>query len=142
MDRRPASMASPSLSQMREIERTNVPGVRQALGALGAVVAEVDRELRYLWIDNPHPDFDARSVVGKRDEELIGAAEAQQLMSVKRETFERQVPVARVLSFKRSDGLRNYSLFAYPIREDGGDVRGILTVAFDTPAPERTAGSE
>ena len=37
---------STAQAQMKNIERLNVPGIRKALGALGAVVAEVDRELR------------------------------------------------------------------------------------------------
>ena len=121
-------------SQMREVDRSNVAGVRRALSALGAVVAEVDRELRYVWIDNPHPDLDARSVIGKRDDDLIPKADAEEIMSLKRETFDRRVPVARVLSFKRSEGLRYYSLFAYPIRHASGKVDTILTIGFDMPS--------
>jgi hypothetical protein len=51
---------------MKDIERSNVAGVRRSLRVLGAIVAEVDQQLRYVWIDNPHPDFDAKAVVGKR----------------------------------------------------------------------------
>jgi hypothetical protein len=61
---------------MKELERGNVAGVRASLSKLGAVVAEVDRELRYVWIDNPHPDFDPSRAAGKRDDELIASAEA------------------------------------------------------------------
>lgn len=96
-------------------------------------VAEVDKKLRYVWVDNPHPDFDAKSVIGKRDDELISAADAEEIMSLKRESFEKEAPIARILSFKRSDGLRHYSLFAYPIRQASGKVDAILTVGFDVP---------
>ena len=102
---------------------------------LGAVVAEVDAQLRYVWIDNPHPDFDAKLVVGKRDDELISEAEAEEIMTLKREAFVLQSPLSRVLSFNRSDGARCYSLFAYPIAEASGKVEAILTVAFDYEPP-------
>ena len=123
------------LSHMQDIDRSNVAGVRKALSALGAVVAEVDRQLRYVWADNPHPDFDAKSVIGKRDDDLISKADAEEIMSLKRETFDRGAPMARILSFKRSDGPRYYSLFAYPIRQASGRVDAILTVGFDVPPP-------
>ena len=119
---------------MKDVERSSVAGVRKALAALGAVVAEVDRQLRYVWIDNPHPDFDAKAALGKRDDELISRADAEEIMALKRDAFSGQAPVSRVLSFKRSDGLRSYSLFAYPIREPSGRVDAILTVGFDVPA--------
>ena len=125
---------------MKDLERSNVPGVRKALSALGAVVAEVDRQLRYVWIDNPHPDFDPEAAVGKRDDELISRADAEEIMALKQDTFTRQAPISRTLSFKRTDGLRYYSLFAYPIRDSSGKVDAVLTVGFDVPAP--TAGGK
>jgi hypothetical protein len=125
---------------MKDLERSNIAGVRKALGSLGAVVAEVDQQLRYVWIDNAHPDFDAEGAVGKRDDELISRPDADELMALKEDTFTRQAPVSRILSFKRSDGLRYYSLFAYPIRDSNGKVDAILTVGFDVPAP--TAGGK
>jgi hypothetical protein len=125
----------PAKAQMKDVERSNVPGVRKALSALGAVVAEVDRQLRYVWIDNPHPDFDSEATVGKRDDQLISRADAEQIMALKQDTFTRQAPISRMLSFKCSDGVRYYSLFAYPIRDSSGKVDAILTVGFDVPAP-------
>ncbi len=124
---------------MQDVDHSNVAGVRKALSSLGAVVAEVDRQLRYVWVDNPHPDFDAKSVIGKRDDDLISKADAEEIMSLKAETFERKAPTARILSFKRSDGLRYYSLVAYPIRQASGEVDTILTVGFDMPPPANSA---
>jgi hypothetical protein len=40
---------------------------------------------------------------------------------------------SRVISFTRSDGRRDYSLFAYPIRDPKGKVEAVLTVGFDVP---------
>ena len=122
-------------NQMKEVHRASVAGIRKALGPLRAIVAEVDRELRYVWIDNPHPDFDAKAVIGKRDDELIPAAEAAQIMSLKREAFEFESPISQTLCFRRSDGLRYYTLSAYPIRAHNGRVDGLLTVGFDVRPP-------
>jgi hypothetical protein len=125
---------------MKDIERSNVAGIRKALGALGAVVAEVDRQLRYVWIDNPHPDFRPEAVVGKRDDELIPRLDAEEIMALKRDAFAREEPISRMLAFQRTDGTCHYSLFAYPIRDSGGNVDAILTVGFDVPP--RTAGGK
>lgn len=119
---------------MKELERSSVAGVRKALSTLGAVVAEVDRELRYVWIDNPHPDFNPKAAVGKRDDELISRGDAEEIMALKQDAFRARVPMSRTLAFKRSDGLRCYSVFAYPIREPSGRIDAILTVGFDVPA--------
>ena len=48
---------------MQSIDLHAVASLRASLKRLGAVVAEVDAELRYVWVDNPHPDFEASSVV-------------------------------------------------------------------------------
>lgn len=106
--------------------------MRHSLRRLGAVVAEVDRDLRYVWIDNPHPDFDAAGVIGRRDDELIPACEAEPILHFKREAWRNQAPVARTLRFQRSDGERAYTLMAYPIVDQGGQMESLLTVAFDT----------
>jgi hypothetical protein len=120
------------------VHRSSIPGIRHALGNLGAIVADVDRELRYVWIDNPHPDFRADAVIGRRDDELISGEDAHEIMAVKRKAFELERPVSRVLMFHRSDGVRYFSFFAYPILEDNGTVKSILTVGFDT-LPDQAA---
>lgn len=91
---------------MDHIYRHDLSVLRDSLRRLGAIVAEVDRNLRYIWIDNLHPDFDARSVIGCRDDELIPAAEAEPIMRFKREAWRIQAPVGLTLQFRRSDGAR------------------------------------
>lgn len=74
------------------IAKENVSAVRAALRGLGLVVAEVDLQLRYVWIDNPHPDFDPHTVVGKRDDELISADDAAEIMMLKRQVIASGMP--------------------------------------------------
>lgn len=119
---------------MDHISRPDLGRIKKTLGELGAVVAEVDRDLRYVWIANPHPDFDSSQVLGKRDDELIPAEEAHPLMELKRRTFAERRPLSRVLRFRRSDGERSYSLLAYPVRDPDEHVRSIVTIGFDLPA--------
>jgi hypothetical protein len=119
---------------MNELERSDVPEFRKSMRTLGMVVAEVDRELRYVWIDNPHPDFDPAEVIGKRDDELTDPSDASRIMQFKREIFAEQRAASRTLAFRRSDGVRTYAMFGYPLRDRQGRVDGVLTVGFEVPA--------
>lgn len=125
---------------MNRIFRANVPGIRQALQGYGPVVAEVDQELRYLWIDAPHPDFYPATVAGKRDDELIGPGQAAQIMALKRRVFETKHAASAILTFNRSDGPISYAMQAYPV-EDEGEIRTILTLAFPVPRPGEPSSS-
>ena len=68
---------------LTEIQRENVAALRTSLSRLGLVVAEIDRELRYVWVDNPHADFRPGQVLGKRDDELIPIEDAARIMELK-----------------------------------------------------------
>lgn len=122
------------------IAKENVGAVRQALRALGLVVAEVDRNRRYVWIDNPHPDFDARQVIGKRDDELIPAEEAAGITSLKGEVLSSGLAITRLLDFRRSDGLRRYSISAVPVKDAAGRVTGVVTAAVDVTGVATDSG--
>lgn len=116
------------------IYRSDLPALRDSLRKLGAVVAEIDRELRYVWIDNPHPDFNAAGVIGRRDDELIRPADAEPMLRFKREAWEARTPSGCTLRFDRSDGQRAYTIMAYPIVTEAGHVEAILTIGFDALA--------
>lgn len=119
---------------MQEIQRCDLLSLRRALSRLGLVIAECDEDLRYVWIDNPHPDFDAGLVIGKRDDELIARKEARQIMALKREVLTTRGRVQRVLAFERSEGVRWYSISGCPLY-DGAHVVGVVTVGFDVSPP-------
>jgi hypothetical protein len=116
-----------------EIARSDIAGLRQAMTMLGLIVAEIDCDLRYVWIDNPHPDFDPTTVVGKRDEDLLAPGEAAEITALKRAVLKHHAPVSKTLGFRRSDGMRYYSLRAYPIRGEHGRVDGIISIGFEAP---------
>lgn len=100
---------------MNDIKRENVKEFRKMFVKLGVVVAEVDLQLRYVWIDNPHPDFNPHEVVGKRDDELISKEEAKGIMTLKRKVITSEKASSQVFDFNRSDGKNYYNIAAYPI---------------------------
>lgn len=108
----------------------DVAPLRERLSELGVVVAEIDRDLRYVWVDNPHPDFDAAAVVGKRDEELIGEGTSA-ITALKQAAFDTGQPQDDTLEFERSDGLRRYRMLAIPVVNDEDCVVSVVTVSFE-----------
>lgn len=119
------------------IASENIAAIRKALAALGLVVAEVDRDLRYVWIDNPHPDFEPAAVIGKRDDELIASTDAAEIMALKRSVLESGSATSRRISFQRSDGTWEYNISAVPVREPNGAVVGVVTAAVITSGRPR-----
>jgi|GEM_PF-7068387 len=118
---------------MQAIKRADIPVLRAALGLLKLMVAEVDRELRYVWIDLPHSDFSAEDIVGKRDDDLITKEAAAELIQLKQEVLGDGKPRNRILAFLRSDGWRFYSVCVFPVLDAEDKVEGLFTVATDTP---------
>jgi len=83
-----------------------------------------------------HPDFDPHSVVGKRDDELVSADNAAEIMMLKRQVIASGMPTTRVLDFRRSDGPHRYNISAVPLMEDSGKVHGVITAAVEIPIRE------
>ena len=52
---------------------------RVALKGSPIVVWNQDKELRYTWIHNPHPGFEAEETIGKTDEQLLPPDDAARL---------------------------------------------------------------
>jgi hypothetical protein len=119
-----------------DLTRKDIAALRQTLARLGAVVAEVDAALRYVWIDNPHPDFDATAVIGKRDDELLPAQEAAEIMELKRDILRTGESRRRLLKFNRTQGEHCYLVGGHPIRDAKGKVSGVFTCGFEVPVTE------
>ena len=119
---------------MHNLNRSGIASIRAAMKVFQFIVAEVDRDLRYVWIDNPHPSFDAASVVGKRDDELISKEEAKGIMTLKQDVLRSAKSVRQILCFHDAGGSRFYCISAFPLQNAAGQVDGIFTVGFETPA--------
>jgi two-component system CheB/CheR fusion protein len=95
------------------------------------VFAHVDRELRYEWIFNPHPDFDASAVVGRRDDELDEGPGVDALVRLKQRVLERGVQEREQIAFSRSGGAYWYDMTATPVLGEDGRVERIVTASID-----------
>ena len=101
-------------------------------------MSHVDRDLRYSWIYNPHPDFDPAAIVGKRDDELAVNEGTRQLTELKRHVIQTGTRQHAEITFSMSDGERTWELQAEPVIDVNGEVVGATTVAFDV-TPQKHA---
>jgi signal transduction histidine kinase len=102
---------------------------RLALAAAPVVVFEHDRDLRYIWVNNPLDEF--ATALGRTDEEILGES-GRELMRVKRAVLESGQGVRRevTLPVRGEPGVRIYDLVAEPIVREGS-VEGVACAAID-----------
>ncbi len=104
---------------------------RTAVKNTNFVLSQFDRDLKYTWIHNPHPDFDASLIIGKRSEELEDSDGMRQLTALKRQVVESGKGVREENSFSRSDGVHTYDTTVEPLFDDAGAVIGGVVSALD-----------
>ena len=115
------------LNALRESE----DNFRSALAHSKFIPAQFDRDLRYRWIYNPHPDFDPAFVIGKRDDELDDSQSARRLRALKQQVIETGKGMREEIAFDRSDGTHWYDIFIEPLRDAAGEITGGTTAAYD-----------
>lgn len=101
------------------------------------VVADVDRDLRYRWIFNPHPDFDPGTIIGKRDDEITDPVNARGIMDLKQKALTTGKLVHGELSINLSDGSRVYDYTVMPIADEEGVVSRLITAGVDVTRQRR-----
>ncbi len=101
------------------------------------IPSQTDKELRYRWIYNPHPDFDASAVIGKRDLEIDDSAGAHALQELKQRVLESGCGERETIEFQRSDGVRIYDFIVEPLSDSSGKVDGLTSAAFDVTEKKR-----
>lgn len=150
LDCRPlANIESPANGLLISIQdvtdlRSSEPGLRRYLQQFASslhgspvVVSETDRDLRYIRVYNPHPDFAEREMLGRRDDELSPDPGAIALRQLKRETIDTRRVLRRELTFRYNDGEHVCDIIAHPITGTDGTVIGATTVAIDISEHKR-----
>ncbi len=109
-----------------------------ALKCSQVVLFQQDLELRYIWLQNPAPDFDGPDVVGKRDADLMERAEEAAIVeALKREVIRSSVSQrADVLVHIQGVG-RHYDLLVEPMRDAAGLISGVTCAAIDITERKR-----
>lgn len=90
-----------------------------------------DRDLRYTWIQNPHPDFNPESLLGKRDDEVAQNPGVQKMVQFKRRIIENGVAARTEITLPHSDGDHTYDISAEPLLNERGEITGGTAIGFD-----------
>ena len=114
-----------------EAVRESEAHFRIALENAPIVVFDQDRELRYVWIYNPHPGFDRQAVLGKTDAELLPADEAARLTEIKRRVLETGVTALEEVRTTIGGQSFFYDLTVEPLRDLSGNIFGVTCASFD-----------
>jgi PAS domain S-box-containing protein len=111
---------------------------RVALRNTPIIVSTVDRQLRYTWLYNPHPGFQAESCIGKRDDELAPPEHVAELMDLKQEVLDSGRGRRREVRVKVGPTAHHYDVTAEPLRDASGEVTGVAVAASDITERKRT----
>jgi PAS domain S-box-containing protein len=128
------SVYSHDVSERKRLERdlrTEREQFRVALQNSPVVAFRLDTDLRYTWVGNPHDGFDAATVVGKRDDELLDRAAAETVMEPKRRVLETGEGVREEVTYELPTGEVTYDLTIEPLRDESGEVVGLTAAALD-----------
>ena len=89
-----------------------------------------DRNLRYTWVYNPHL-FVRQVIIGKTDDELIGADQARALSEVKRRVLETGTGVREEVTVPHNGKKYFFDFTLEPLRDASQGVVGITGAAVD-----------
>ena len=95
------------------------------------IFAQTDRDLRYTWIPNPHPDFQTHDIIGKRDDEIANNDGIRQLIALKQSVLDTGKSGRMEIAFPLSGGNRIYDIIAEPVFNDNGQVVEVNTFSLD-----------
>ena len=103
-----------------------------ALRGSEIIVCEQDLDLRFTWINDPGPGFEAETVIGLTDADLCESPqEAARLQALKRAVVDSGVGGRHEVSLRRHGRQHSYDLRVEPQRDAQGHCTGVLCVAID-----------
>lgn len=115
--------------------RENETRFRVALANSPVVLFEQDLDLRYTWIHNPKLGYTAEEIIGKFDADLLDPAFVEPLVKLKRgvidsgQSARQELPTALL-----GCPPEYYDLYVEPLRNDAGQIVGIICAACDITA--------
>lgn len=107
--------------------------IRAALQSSSQAIelAHVDRQQRYTFIYNTHPDFCAEDSLGKTDDEINLNEGTIKLRKLKKNVIESGMGAQEIISFPVPDGTRTYHISVEPLRDNYGHIKGATSVSVD-----------
>ena len=100
-------------------------------------VAHVDRELRYTWMYNVHPDVPLERALGKRLDDILPREDVVELMCLREEVLTTGSSIRREISITFPSGDAVWDVAAEPLRDTSGEIVGVTTAAADLTERKR-----
>ncbi|MFY8148910.1 MAG: response regulator [Prochlorococcaceae cyanobacterium] len=110
----------------REYEKNRLVHGEQAL----AVCALCDTNLRYTWINDPHPDFSVEGYLGKTDLEISANPGMLELYALKQEALTTGRTTEKDILFPLQNTHLLYHVSAAPMHDLLGELLGGKTISF------------
>ena len=118
------------IEQQRQLSEFRAQAALKMLPA-NITVAQTDKNLRYTWIYNAHPDFDTKSILGKRDDEIESNTGTRQLLALKRRVLESGISETEEITFPYSKGMRIYKISVDPLQNAEKEMIGVTTSSIE-----------
>jgi PAS domain S-box-containing protein len=110
---------------------------RVALANSPIRVAHVDRQLRYTWMYNMHPDVPVERVLGKRLDDILPPEDVGELTRLQEEVLSTEHSFRREISITFPSGRAVWDMTAEPLRDTAGEMVGVTTAAADLTERKR-----
>ena len=110
---------------------------RVALANSPIRVAHVDRELRYTWMYNTHPDVELEQALGKRLDDILPPEDVVELTRLREEVLSTGHSLRREISITFPTGRAVWDVTAEPLRDAADKIVGVTTAAADLTERKR-----
>ena len=104
---------------------------RLALDIAQLSIVQLDKELRYTWVHNTHPDLRAEDLIGKRVDEVFRHDDTLVHLRQTSKVLATGIGTRSEFSSIFSDGVHTYDVIIEPLRTASGEVVGLTNVAMD-----------
>ena len=94
------------------------------------VVYTQNKDLVYTSVAHVHPDFEFRSMIGKKDADFFNKEDAILLTKTKKEVLASGKPSRDIIALKLGGGIRHFDLMVRPLMENG-EISGIACISMD-----------
>lgn len=117
--------------KVQEALRLNEERMRVALKASPVMVFNQDKELCYIWIQNPHPIFSGKQFLGKTDADIISEDDALRIISIKQNVLETKTGARQEVAITIENKTYFFDLTVEPLYNSDGDIEGITCALID-----------
>jgi PAS domain S-box-containing protein len=129
------------ITQRKQTEaalRESEERLRVALKSVPINIFSQDRELQYIWMENPTFGYQTDGVLGKRDSDFVSPEEAAMLTRIKRQVLNTGIGTREEVKLTYLGQDYYYVLTVDPLQDTDGIVTGITCAAIDISELKKT----